>query len=53
MSKYLGIGCGIDIGGWSCGDFLEVTEDENGRPLGQYYYCEECLKKLTNNEVKE
>ena len=34
------IGCGIDIGGWNCGDYLE-------QDLGKTYYCDRC-KKLIN-----
>jgi len=46
MSKYLGEGCGKDIGGWNCGEFLEEFTGEDGISYGQYYYCKECHKKL-------
>ena len=52
MSKHLGQGCGKDIGGWSCGEFLEEYEDEDGRGRGQYYYCEECHAKFEQNDIK-
>lgn len=56
MTKYLGKGCGKDIGGIPCGEFIETDFDyEKGVSLGQYYYCEECLKKFKeiNREARK
>jgi len=46
MSKHLGDGCGKDIGGIPCGEFIEEGTNEDGRSFGNYYYCEECHKKF-------
>lgn len=35
-------GCGVDIGGVPCGEFIAHTEDEDGREWGKTYYCKHC-----------
>ena len=39
-------GCGKDIGGIYCGDFIgEEINNDLGHELGKFYYCEDCQKK--------
>ena len=48
------IGCGIDIGGWHCGEHFGIEVDEDGRSLGRTYYCDRCKKliKESGNKLK-
>ena len=45
-------GCGKDIGGIYCGDFIgkEIYNDL-GHELGKFYYCEDCQKKNQSQQT--